>query len=239
MSFEQLAALSAKISERTRDDGSSIGNAIKTIIVRLSKVGKMPAFADEVSNEELSNASKSLSEIGIQVYDAAGEFRELDTIIGELSAKWDTLSDAQQSNISYNIAATRQTSKFKNMLEAWTDSMELANNAATTHGNALDNQEKYEESFSGRLQEISTKWDKFWISVVNSGAADVILDIISSLVTTLNNLSDALGPATVGIGLFITALTGATKLKGLLGGEGLIKNLGKVFAHHGCESMAA
>ena len=103
-----MAALSAKISERTRDDGSSIGNAIKTIIVRLSKVGKMPAFADEVSNEELSNASKSLSEIGIQVYDAAGEFRELDTIIGELSAKWDTLSDAQQSNISYNIAATRQ-----------------------------------------------------------------------------------------------------------------------------------
>ena len=239
LSFEQLAAISAKISERTRDDGSSIGNAIKTIIVRLSKVGKMPAYADEVSNEELSNASKSLSEIGIQVYDTAGEFRELDTIIGELSEKWDTLSDAQQSNISYNIAATRQTSKFKNMLEAWTDSMDLANDAANSQGNALKNQEKYEESFSGKLQEIATKWDEFWIGIINSKATDVILDFISSLIDSLNNLSDALNPAVVGIGLFITALSGATKLKGLFGGEGIIKNLGKVFARYGCESMAA
>lgn len=105
LSFEQLAAISAKVSERTRDDGSSIGNALKTIIVRLSKVGKMPGYADEVSNEELSNASKSLNEIGIQVYESNGEFRQLDVILGELSAKWDTLTDAQQANISYNVAA--------------------------------------------------------------------------------------------------------------------------------------
>lgn len=105
LSFEQLAAISAKVSERTRDDGSSIGNALKTIIVRLSKVGKMPGYADEVSNEELSNASKSLNEIGIQVYESNGEFRQLDVILGELSAKWDTLTDAQKANISYNVAA--------------------------------------------------------------------------------------------------------------------------------------
>lgn len=30
MSYEQLAAISAKVAERTREDGSSIGNALKT-----------------------------------------------------------------------------------------------------------------------------------------------------------------------------------------------------------------
>lgn len=38
MSYEQLAAVSAKVAERTREDGSSIGNAMKTIITRISKV---------------------------------------------------------------------------------------------------------------------------------------------------------------------------------------------------------
>lgn len=105
LSFEQLAAISAKISERTRDDGSSIGNALKTIIVRLSKVGSMPGYEAEVSNEEISKAAQSLDEIGIEVYKANGEFRQLDTILGELNAKWDTLTDAQKANISYNVAA--------------------------------------------------------------------------------------------------------------------------------------
>lgn len=105
LSFEQLAAISAKISERTRDDGSSIGNALKTIIVRLSKVGSMPGYESEVSNDEISKAAESLNVIGVRVYEASGEFRQLDTILGELNAKWDTLTDAQKANISYNVAA--------------------------------------------------------------------------------------------------------------------------------------
>lgn len=117
MSYEQLAAVTAKVAERTREDGGTIGNAIKTIVTRISKVGKMPQYASEVSNEELSNASKSLHDVGIEVYNTDGSFRELDVILGELSAKWDTLSDAQQSNISYNIAATRPrlTSVYRNI----------------------------------------------------------------------------------------------------------------------------
>ena len=73
MSYEQLAAVSAKVAERTREDGSSIGNAIKTILTRISKVGKMPGYADEVDNETLSKASESLNEIGIAVTNSNSE----------------------------------------------------------------------------------------------------------------------------------------------------------------------
>lgn len=105
MSFEQLAAVTAKVAERTREDGSTIGNAIKTIVTRISKVGKMPAYADEVSNEELSKASEALNEIGIAVYNTDGSFREFDVILTELRDKWDGLTDAQQANLSFQIAA--------------------------------------------------------------------------------------------------------------------------------------
>lgn len=107
MSYEQLAAITAKVSERTREDGSSIGNALKTIITRTTKVGKMPQYADEVDNATLSNASASLHAIGVDVYNPNGSDRGIITVMSELKDKWDDLTDAQQAKIAFDVAATR------------------------------------------------------------------------------------------------------------------------------------
>lgn len=105
MSYEQLAAITAKVSERTREDGSSIGNALKTIITRTTKVGKMPQYADEVDNATLSNASASLHAIGVDVYNPDGSDRGIITVMSELKDKWDDLTDAQQAKIAFDVAA--------------------------------------------------------------------------------------------------------------------------------------
>lgn len=105
MSYEQLAAISAKVAERTREDGSSIGNAIKTIITRTTKVGKMPQYSDEVSNEDLSNASASLHAVGVDVYNPDGSDRGIITVLSELKSKWNDLTDAQQAKIAFDVAA--------------------------------------------------------------------------------------------------------------------------------------
>ena len=102
LSFEQLAAIVGKTVEKTRLEGSQVGNGLKTIMTRLSKVGKL---SEEVDNETLSQASESLKKVGIEVYNLDGSYREFDVIMGELANKWDTLSDAEKSNISFNIAA--------------------------------------------------------------------------------------------------------------------------------------
>lgn len=107
MSYEQLAAITAKVSERTREDGSSIGNALKTIITRTTKVGKMPQYADEVDNATLSNASASLHAIGVDVYNPDGSDRGIITVMSELKDKWDDLTDVQQAKIAFDVAATR------------------------------------------------------------------------------------------------------------------------------------
>ena len=75
-------------------------------MVRISKANKLAG--DEVDNATVGNAAKALHKIGVEVYTTSGEFREFDTIMTELAAKWDDLSDAEQANISFQIAATRQ-----------------------------------------------------------------------------------------------------------------------------------
>lgn len=229
MSYEQLAAVSAKVAERTREDGSSIGNAMKTIITRISKVGSMPEYAADVSNEDLSQASESLHKVGVEVYNTDGSFRDLDTILSELNAKWDGLTDAQKANISYNVAATRQTSKFKNILEAWTDSMNLANEATTTSGNAEANQEKYMESFSGKIQAIKTQMDEFWLNFYNSDQVSGVLDFVQGLTEGFTGLEEAIGPIPTLITAVFSALTvknAATKgLEFLVGKDGQASGL--------------
>lgn len=102
MDFEQTASIIAKAVEKTRLEGSQVGNGLKTILVRLSKVGEL---SDEVDNETLSQASESLKKVGIEVYNLDGSYREFDVIMGELASKWDGLTDAEKSNISFSIAA--------------------------------------------------------------------------------------------------------------------------------------
>lgn len=102
LEFEDLAALTGKVVETTRLAGAQVGNGMKTIFTRLSRVGEL---SDEVDNETLSKASESLHQIGVEVYNADGSYRNFKTIMSELAAKWGSLTDAEKSNISFNIAA--------------------------------------------------------------------------------------------------------------------------------------
>lgn len=209
MSYEQLAAITAKVSERTREDGSSIGNALKTIITRTTKVGKMPQYADEVDNATLSNASASLHAIGVDVYNPDGSDRGIITVMSELKDKWDDLTDAQQAKIAFDVAATRQTSKFKSMLDAFTDSMSLAEEATTANGNAEANQEKYMESTAGKLQAIKTQMQDFWVNFYNSGSVNGVLEFVHSLTEGFTSLEKTLGP----IPALLTAVFAAMTVK--------------------------
>lgn len=212
LDFEQLSAIVAKTQETTRADGQQIGNALKTIFTRLSKASNLD---DSIDNETLSKASQALHEIGIEVYKSTGEYREFDVIMSELAEKWDSLSDAEQANISFQVAATRQSNVLRSVLQNWTASMELATEATEANGNALKNQEKYEDSYAGRMQALSTAGQTFWLNLLND---DVVKDSITNLTKLLgiiNKLVEKIDliPAT---GIFLVLFGGTNVLKDTL-----------------------
>lgn len=180
-------------------EGSSIGNGLKTIFTRTSKVGEL---SDEVDNETLSKASESLHQIGVEVYNLDGSYRKFDTIMQELSSKWNDLTDAERANLSYNIAATRQTNLLSALLETYSDSMQLATEAQQTNGNALANQTKYIESYSAKIQGLSTAMQTFGVHFLNTDSFKVLLDIVTSLITGIDNLVKNFGALSVVIPTF-------------------------------------
>lgn len=201
LSFEQLGAIIGNTIATTRQDGSRVGNALRTMMTRLSKASKLSG-ADEVDNETLSNASKALHDIGIEVYKADGEYRKFDVILGELSEKWDDLTDAQRANISFQIAATRQTSMLQAILKNYGKSMELAEEATNAEGNAMANQEKYADSFKGRMQELSTTIESSWLNIADSDSAKAVLTLLEGIAKAIEFITDkAGGLGTIGMAL--------------------------------------
>ena len=212
LDFEQTASIIAKAVEKTRLDGSQVGNGLKTILTRTSKVGEL---SDEVDNETLSQASESLKKIGIEVYNLDGSYRQFDVIMTELAGKWDNLTDAEKSNISFSLAATRQTNLLSAVLANFSDSMQLAEEATNANGSALENQRKYMESFSGHLQSLETEAKIAWLNILDSEILKDGVDLLTGLVKVVGQLVDKFGV------LGTTAIVGG----GILGG----KNLGKVY----------
>lgn len=91
--------------------------------------------------------------------------------------------------------------------------MELANEATNTQGNALANQEKYEESLAGKTQQISTQMQAFWMSVANSDLTRIIVDINVLFSQLINGISDKIGSIPVVVAGALGALKGASFLK--------------------------
>ena len=106
--MDTLIGYLATMEEVTQDSGESIGNSMKTILSRMTQV-KNSALEDGTT---LNDVEKSLKNVGISLTDDSGEFRSMSDVLGDVSEKWDSLSNVEQSNIATTIAGVRQKEKF-------------------------------------------------------------------------------------------------------------------------------
>lgn len=87
--------------------------------------------------------------------------------------------------------------------------MSLAEEATNAQGNAEANQEKYMESFNGKVQAIKTQMDEFWLNFYNSDQVGGALDFVRGLTEGFTGLEKTLGP----IPALITAIFSAMTVK--------------------------
>lgn len=91
--------------------------------------------------------------------------------------------------------------------------MELANEATNTQGNALANQEKYEESLAGKTQQITTQMQAFWMSVADSKLTRVVVEVANLFTQLINFISDKIGSIPLALAGALGALKGADIIK--------------------------
>jgi len=101
VSFDNLAAYIATASSTTRLSAEMIGQAFRTMFIRMQSV---KAGDIDETGMSLNNVEKTLSRIGIDLRDSANSFRPLEDVIADVAKVWGGLDEVTRSQISNAIA---------------------------------------------------------------------------------------------------------------------------------------
>ena len=72
--------------------------------------------------------------------------------------------------------------------------MDLATEAVNANGNALANQQKYEESLAGKTQALKTELSALWIELLDSNALKELVDSVKEMIVSLEDSTTGLKP---------------------------------------------
>jgi hypothetical protein len=215
VSMDTLIGYLATMEEVTQDSGESIGNSMKTILSRMTQV-KNSALEDGTS---LNDVAKSLKNVGISLTDDSGEFRSMSDVLGDVSEKWDSLSNVEQSNIATTIAGVRQKEKFLVLMENYSRAMELAGDAAESSGLSQARYGAYLDSVKGRQESMTAAAEKFVDTMLNSK----FIGFIYTLAKKILDIATALNKVTGGTAGWTAALASLVAVVNLMTNNSLSK----------------
>lgn len=235
MEFETTAAFLSQIIETTRESAETAGTAMKTVIARFTELKKDPAEIGEVDGEivDANKIETALRTIDVALRDTNGQFRELDDVFLDISAKWDGLDTNTQRYIATMAAGSRQQSRFIAMMSDYSRTMELVNAANNSAGASQKQFDKTLESLEAKLNQLKDAWDQFTMGIANNTLIKAGIDAITGLLNIVNKLTEHLPGATKGLANLLLMIGGFTAGKKVMDAffastVSNIANLGKV-----------
>ena len=210
-SFENTTAMLAVMIEATRESPQNLGSALKSIISRYGEMTKGLSEDSEGEEIDYNRVDAALKTVGISLKDARGQFRDFDTVIEELSAKWDTLDSVTQRYIATIFAGNRQQSRFLALVSNYDRYMEVKDAAENSEDAGLLQYSKTLDSLETKLNNISTSFQQFYMGIFNGPLVGKGLDFINNLIKGFNQLGKLSSATTI-----LSIITGLKSVGNLL-----------------------
>ena len=189
VSFDSLAAYITVLSHVTQLSGDTIGQALKTMMVRMQTIKAGKYFEDETQSiSDVETALKRVANINIR--DAADSFRPLQDVIDELGKKWSTItSETDRSVIAMAIAGLRQKNFFLTLM----DNYSMVGDAIKIETESMGTSAKgYEIKLNGieaAMNESKAAWEGLWQSILDSGAIKWFYNLSAAVADALGQLA--------------------------------------------------
>lgn len=196
LSYEYATTSLATIVDQTRQAPETVGTALKTIFARIQGLSLGETLDD---GTDLNKYSEALSKVGINIFDANGQLKDMDALLDELGNKWDTLNKAQQMALAQTVAGVRQYTQLVALLDNW-DSFQTNLTTALTAEGELDHQaEIYADSWEAARNRVRASAEGIYDSIIdddlfielNNNVANV-LDTIEQVIDSFNGLGGIL-----------------------------------------------
>lgn len=183
MDFEKYAAIVSTVAEDTRQSGSTIGNAFKTIFSRISR-----SKDGLTTDAEMSDAEAALKSVGVSVRGTDGDLRDISDTLDGLNQVWGTLNKSQKSYIAEQAAGVRQKNIFISMMDNYNKALKLEQDALDSSGTAMEINDKRADSINGKLEKLSATMTKLYSDALPEEALEGMLDFATSIANVVDNL---------------------------------------------------
>lgn len=196
LSYEYATAALATVTATTRQSADVVGNAFKTIFARLEGLKLGETLEDDT---DLNKYSAALHNVGVEIKNTDGSLKDMDTILDELSDRWQTLSRDQQMALAQTVAGVRQYNTLISLMNNWDFMQENLETARNASGELQKQSQTYAEGWEAAQKRVkaaaegiyqSLLDDDFFITMLNG--AEHVLDTINSLIKSLGGIPGVL-----------------------------------------------
>ena len=192
MSYESYASKLGAMIEATGRSGSELANGIKMIVARTFSIKELGEDLG-ITTEEFNKAGKALKEFDVNISNGDGSLKTMDEVLDVVASKWGTMTDAERNYLAESVAGNRQRSTFISLMNTMTKSTKLYNDAITSSGTMTEVQEKYLDSFNGKLGTLQATFESLMSNSLNSDFMKGSIDALSGFLNVLDISSQKIG----------------------------------------------
>lgn len=190
LSYEYAASALATVTATTRESANTVGTAFRTLFARIQGLNLGETLDDGTT---LNKYSQALEKVGIDIFDVNGEIKSMDTLLDEMGAKWNTLSNDQQIALAQTVAGVRQYTRLIALMDNWDFFQENLASAYGSEGSLQEQADIYAESWEAARDRVTAAAEDIYDSVFNPDLFIAIDDTITPLLGGIADVTDALG----------------------------------------------
>ena len=165
LSYEYAATALATVTAETRQSADVVGTAFKTLFARMEGL-KLGETLDDGTT--LNQYSQAMAKAGINIKDANGNLKDMDVILDEMGAKWQTLNKDQQVALAQQVGGIRQYNQLIALMDNW-DTFKINLEIAEDSEGTLDRQmEVYQTSIEASEKALQNAKETLYETLFNS-----------------------------------------------------------------------
>lgn len=202
---DKLLSYAAVIGETTQESMSSVGTSLNAIFSRMGNI-KLSRLKDPETGEDLSNTETSLRNVGIELRESTGEFRDFDEVLDEVASKWDTYSEVTQRSIASSMAGTHHMNEIMVLMQNYSDVQKYMSEAADSAGTSMEKYEAYTQSLAGKIEGFTNSFQTMSTTFLGSDFFGGLIDGGTDFLNILTQILDVGGGLPAMAGLFTTIM---------------------------------
>ena len=190
LSYEKASAALAAIIANTRQSADTVGTGLRTIFSRFESLKLGETLEDGV---DLNKYTKAMQTIGVNVLDANGKLRDMDSILDDVAANWEKLDNTQKTAFATTVGGVRQYTNLMALFENWDDVQKNMLTASGSEGTLQKQADIYAEGWEAARDRVKAATESLYDTLIDDKFFTQIDNVIEHVLVGINSFLEGFG----------------------------------------------